>query len=92
MVFVLSGLGLFAYWVGDRFASRRWGVRSSMCVILGGLLTYSYLAMRLPGAINYLQNNGWVGIMEMVIVGALIGGAGAYMWFRLVRESKKQSG
>jgi beta-N-acetylhexosaminidase len=92
MVFVLGAMGLFAYWVGDRFASRRWGVRSSMCVILGGLLTYSYLAMRLPGATVFLRENGWPGIVEMVMAGALIGAVGAFLWFRVVRESKTQSG
>ena len=91
MVVLLGGLGYLTYWVGDRFASRRWGVRGSTCVILGGLVTYTYLAMRLPGATNYLQENGWLGIMGMVLTGALIGGVGAYVWFRGVRESTKQS-
>ncbi len=91
MVIVLSGLGYLAYWLGERFITRRWGVRCSMCVMLGGLITYTYLAMRLPGATTYLQGNGWLGIMGVVLTGALIGGGSAYTWYRLVRESKKQS-
>ncbi len=63
-----------------------------MCVVLGGLFTYSYLAVRMPGAANYLQQNGWWGMMGIVLIGALIGAAGVYLWFRLVSASKTQSG
>jgi beta-N-acetylhexosaminidase len=90
MVLVLSGLGYLTYWLGDIFATRRWGVRWASCSILGGLLTYSYLAIRLPGSTNYLQKSGWLGIMGVVLIGALIGGGVAYAWFRLVTASKKR--
>jgi hypothetical protein len=90
MVLVLSGFGYLAYWLGDRFADRRWGVRWSICVVLGGLLTYTYLAIRLPGSTSYLQKSGWLGMIGVVLIGVLIGGGAAYAWFRLVRESKKR--
>ena len=91
MVLVLSGSGYLAYLLGDRFATRRWGVRWSICAVLGGLLAYTYLAMRLPGAMDYIQESGWLGIMGMVLIGALAGGCVAYAWFRSVRAIKKQS-
>jgi hypothetical protein len=92
MVLVLGGFGYLAYWLGDRLAERRWGVRWSICVVLGGLLTYTYLAIRLPGSTSYLQKTGWLGMIGVVLIGALIGGVVAYAWFRLVRESKKRLG
>jgi hypothetical protein len=91
MTLVLSGLGYLSYMLGNKFTSKRWGVRWSICVILGGLMAYTYLAMRLPGASIYVQKNGWVGIMGVVLIGALIGGGGAFAWSRFTMGSKKQS-
>jgi beta-N-acetylhexosaminidase len=88
MMLVVSGLGALAFWLGDRFTSRRWGARYAICVILGGLLAYSYLAVRLPGAATYLQQNGWIGIMGIVLTGTLIGGGGGYLWYRLSGDQR----
>lgn len=90
MVVVLGGLGYLAYWLGEKIATRHWGMRWSICVILGGLFSYTYLAVRLPGAAAYLQANGWLGIMGVVILGALVGAGIAYLWFNRVRGSEKQ--
>jgi beta-N-acetylhexosaminidase len=92
MLVMLAGLGFIAYWWGDRLAATRWAVRSAMCVSLGGLLAYSYLALRLPGASAYLQSRGWFGIIGIILLGAVAGCGGVYAWFRLTRGSKKQSG
>ena len=90
MVLFLCGSGFSAYWLGDRFAATRWGVRWAICVVLGGLLAYTYLAMRLPGAAAYLQKGGWSGMMGVVLLGAAAGFGGAYAWFRLAKESRKR--
>jgi beta-N-acetylhexosaminidase len=91
-VISLFGFGLLAYWLGERLAKVRWGVRWAICVILGGLLAYTYLAVRLPGAENYLQKGGWSGMMGVVLLGAAAGFGGAYVWFRLANASKKRPG
>ena len=90
MVLLLGGLGYLAYWLGNRLTSTTWGVRWSICTILGGSLAYTYLALRLPGAMTYLQSTGWLGIMGLVLAGAVVGGGSAYAWFRLTKESKKR--
>ena len=92
VVLSLFGFGLIAYWLGYRLAAVRWGVRWAICVILGGLLAYSYLALRLPGAAMYLQTGGWSGMMGVVLLGAAAGFGGAYAWFRLTNASKKRPG
>jgi len=92
VVISLFGFGLLAYWLGERLAKVRWGVRWAICVILGGLLAYTYLAIRLPGASMYLQKGGWSGMMGVVLLGAAIGFGGAFAWFRLANESKKRPG
>ena len=90
MVVLLIGFGLLTYWLGDRFAGIRWGVRWGICVILGGLLAYTYLAMRLPGAAAYLHQNGWWGLMGVVLLGGAIGFGIVYIWFRTTKGSKKR--
>jgi len=88
MILIISGLGYLAYWLGDRFTTRRWGVRYAICVVLGGLFAYTYLAIRMPGSATYIQHNGWAGIMGVVITGTLIGGGSAYLWYRLSRNQR----
>jgi beta-N-acetylhexosaminidase len=90
MVLILGGFGYLAYWLGDRFATTPWGVRWAICVVLGGSLAYTYLALRLPGATTYLQSTGWLGIIGLVLLGVVVGSGSAYAWFRLARESKRR--
>jgi beta-N-acetylhexosaminidase len=92
VVISLFGFGFLAYWLGEKLAATRWGVRWAICVILGGLLAYTYLAIRLPGAATYLQEGGWSGMMGVVLLGAAVGFGGAYAWFRWTNESRKRPG
>ena len=91
-VLLLIGSGFLAYWLGDRFAATRWGMRWAMCVVLGGLLAYTYLATRMPGAAAYLHERGWSGMLGIVLFGAAAGFGGAYVWFRLTKGSRKPPG
>jgi beta-N-acetylhexosaminidase len=90
MILILGGLGSLAYWLGKQYIATRWAVRWALCIIAGGLLAYTYLAMRLPGATDYLQNSGWLGMMGVVILGAAVGFGIAYAWKRLSTGSTKQ--
>jgi beta-N-acetylhexosaminidase len=92
VVVSLSGFGLLAYWLGERLARVRWGVRWAICVVLGGLLAYTYLAIRLPGAAPYLQRGGWSGMLGLVLLGAAAGFGGGFIWFRLANASRKRPG
>jgi hypothetical protein len=92
MLVVLGGLGTFAYWFGNHYDTPRWAVRWALCIVVGGLLAYSYLAIRLPGATVYIQKNGWLGIMGVVILGALVGFGTGYTWQRLAKGSRKPPG
>jgi beta-N-acetylhexosaminidase len=91
MVISLFGLAILSYWFGDRIGTPRWGVRWAICVVLGGLLAYTYLATRLPGSSAYLQRGGWSGMMGIVLLGAVVGLGAAYVWYKLSSESAKQS-
>jgi beta-N-acetylhexosaminidase len=90
MVLLMCVYGILAYWIGNRFAGTGWGLRWGLCVILGGLIAYTYLAIRLPGATAYLQKGGWLGMTEAVLLGGVVGLLSGFAWFRLSKESRKQ--
>lgn len=89
VVLFLCGAGLLVYWLGNKIATGRWGVRWAICAVLGGLLAYTYLAIRLPGAAAYLQKGGWSGMIGVVLFGAAVGLGGSYTWYRLAKGSWK---
>jgi beta-N-acetylhexosaminidase len=89
-VVLLGVYGFLAYWLGKRLAGTGWGVRSAICVVLGGLAVYTYLVIRLPGATAYLNKDGWSGLMGMVLMGGTAGFGAAYTWFRLARGAGKR--
>jgi len=84
MVLLLAGLGGVIYWLGKRFMSARWAVRETLCSLAGGILAYTYLAVRLPGAADYLKLGGWSGMTGVVLLGAAIGLGAGLIWKRLV--------
>jgi beta-N-acetylhexosaminidase len=92
VVISLISFGLLTYWLGKRLARVRWGVRWAICVILGGLLAYTYLAIRMPGAAPYILRGGWSGMIGLVLLGGAAGFGGGYVWFRLANASKKRPG
>ena len=58
----------------------------------GGLLAYTYLAVRLPGASDYLKMGGFSGMIGVVMLGAALGLGAAILWQRLVMGSTKRPG
>jgi beta-N-acetylhexosaminidase len=92
MVFLLGAACFLVYWLGGRFAGTRWGVRWAICVVLGGVLAYTILAIHLPGAETYFQKGGLSGLAGVILLGAAAGLCSAYIWFRMTRGSGKPQG
>jgi beta-N-acetylhexosaminidase len=79
MLIIAFGSSL-VYFFGRWWASLRWGLRWSLCAILGGLVVYAYLAMGLPGGPAWIAEAGKGGIYGLTILGVMLGwGAGA-LW------------
>jgi beta-N-acetylhexosaminidase len=81
MVILLGGAFFLVQFFGARISSKRWGWRWGLCTAAGGLFAYTYLAVRLPGAGAFVQKYQYVGIAGIVLLGALIGIAGGYIWW-----------
>jgi len=79
---------VLAFFVGFRTESPRSGMRWGLCALAGGLLTYNYIALGLPGSAGFVNSNGIGGIIFTTIIGSLVGwGAG---WYWSQRESMKR--
>jgi hypothetical protein len=83
MMAVLGGAFL-TFWAMSRLISPRWGLRWALCVFLGGLAAYNYLALGFPGASNWVATSaGAFGVLMLTLAGELIGSLAAWMWMQL---------
>jgi len=58
----------------------RWGVRGGFLAFIGGLATYSYLAMKLPGSEVLLIGSISRGVFFSTLIGAALGLTLAWVW------------
>ena len=83
MMAVIGGAFL-TFWAMSRLISPRWGLRWALCVFVGGLLAYNYLALDFPGAANWIATSaGAFGVLMLTFTGELIGSLGAWIWMRV---------
>jgi beta-N-acetylhexosaminidase len=67
----------------------RWGVRASFLALIGGLLAYTYLAIRLPGSKTLLNFSVSGSVIIVSLIGSSIGLGIALAW-RSIVENRKQ--
>jgi beta-N-acetylhexosaminidase len=85
---VVLGIGIATYWIALSTGQIRWGVRSGFLAFIGGLLVYSYIALKLPGSVDLVETNGAWGIALLTLFGAVTGSAVGWGW-RGLRYLKK---
>jgi beta-N-acetylhexosaminidase len=87
MLAVVGGAVLM-FWAVSRLVSPRWGLRWALCVFLGGLAAYNYLALDFPGAAEWIATSaGAFGVLLLTFAGQLIGSLGAWVWMQVFSES-----
>lgn len=83
----LFGGALLMYWAASRIVTPRWGLRWALCVFVGGLLGYNYLALDLPGAAEWIASGpGALGVLVLIFAGEFVGMLIAWAWMRLANE------
>jgi beta-N-acetylhexosaminidase len=88
MLAVLGG-SILMFWAVSRLVSRRWGLRWALCVFLGGLAAYNYLALGFPGAADWIaSSSGAFGVLLLTFAGELIGSLAAWVWMQVLSGSK----
>lgn len=80
---IVLGLGAgVAYIVGMVWwRSTRWGIRAMLCALIGGLVSYSYLNLGTKGTRYWMEVSGTGFVVEMIVVGVLIGWICALIWW-----------
>jgi beta-N-acetylhexosaminidase len=81
VIVMAVGSGL-AFLIGQLWwGSLLWGLRSALCTLIGGLLTYTYLNIGFSGTRYWMEKSGTIFVAEMVVVGLLIGWIAALVWW-----------
>jgi len=85
----LFGTVGLAFWAVSKIVSIRWGLRWALCIVIGGLFGYNYLALGFPGAANWIATEGGAsGVLVLTFIGELVGGIAAWVWLRLFSGSE----
>lgn len=75
------GSGL-AYLVGYLWwGTSRWGLRASLCALIGSLLAYTYLNLGTEGTKYWMGQSGTTFVVEVIVVGLLLGWIVALIWW-----------
>jgi beta-N-acetylhexosaminidase len=74
-----AGAAIVFYFGRKRF-SLRWGVRWGLSSLTGGLVAYTYLAVKMPGSSAYYEKAGVYGVMIVSLVGILTGWGLGWLW------------
>lgn len=83
VLIALFGGASLGYWAISRIFSPRWGLRWALCIFIGGLLGYNYLALDFPGAAEWIASDaGAFGVLLLTFVGQIVGILSAWMWMR----------
>jgi beta-N-acetylhexosaminidase len=85
VMLAVVGSALLMFWAVSRIVSRRWGLRWALCVFLGGLAAYNYLALGFPGAADWIaSSSGAFRVLLLTFAGELIGSLGAWIWMQIL--------
>jgi beta-N-acetylhexosaminidase len=93
VLLAVIGSALLSYWAASRLVSTRWGLRWALCIFMGGLLAYNYLALGFPGAADWVAGkSGAFGVLLLTLIGEALGGITAWVWMTWFSEPGSREG
>lgn len=93
VLLAILGSALLSFWAISRIVSTLWGLRWALCIFLGGLLAYNYLALGFPGATDFVAGqSGAIGVLLLTFIGAALGGIAAWVWMTWFSEPGSREG
>jgi beta-N-acetylhexosaminidase len=80
---MVMGLGGALAFFGGRiwWKTSRWGLRSMLTTLIGGLLSYSYLNLGTLGTRRWVLESGTTFVVEVIVVGMMLGWIVALVWW-----------
>lgn len=91
MLFMLVILGYMVFLFAGRLFPGQWNMRWAICLGLGGVTFYLWLAVNMPGANAFLQTNGYAGIIMMVFAGSVTGLLAGIFWYLIYKKIQARS-
>jgi hypothetical protein len=93
VLLAVIGSAVLSFWAVSRIISTRWGLRWALCIFLGGLLAYNYLALGFPGAADWVAGrSGAFGVLLLTLIGETLGGIAAWVWMTWFSEPGSREG
>ncbi len=83
---ITVGFSLAIYWTSSLMGQVRWGVRGAFLALIGGLLTYCYLATGMPGSQALAERGGTLGLALVILLGSGVGWSASVGWRTLQRK------
>jgi beta-N-acetylhexosaminidase len=83
---ITSGIAFVAYRLLAQIGQVRWGVRGAFLALIGGLASYSYLAMQMPGSKTLLEGSISRGVFVATLAGTVLGLLATWVWRSLSRN------
>ena len=77
---ISAGIAFLSYRLALLIGEPRWAVRAGLLAFIGGLLAYTYLALQLPGASQFLEISVSLSVFLGTLVGAVIGMLATLSW------------
>lgn len=77
---IALAIGVGCYGIGAAIGRQRQGTRAALLAIIVAALVYSYLALSLPGAVQFLKENGVGGLVFLAFLGSLAGAVSGWFW------------
>lgn len=78
-------------WFGIRQAIARWGLRWALCGLIGGMIAYNYLVLKLPGSEAFVQATGTQGILVVTVMGILAGWITGLIWRQIAGAAPRSA-
>jgi beta-N-acetylhexosaminidase len=82
------GIAFALYRLAAALGFVRWGVRVSFFALIGGLLAYIYLAIRLPGSETLLNFSVSGSVIIVSLIGSIVGLGIALVWRSIVENRR----
>ncbi len=91
LVIMLNLVGGFLAWIAGYkwWGSVRWGIRSALCTVLGGLLAYLLLTFGITPIMNLVKESSSWFVVQAAVIGLLFGWAAALVWWMMSQNNRQ---
>ena len=91
LVILLNLAGGFLGWIAGYkwWGKLRWGVRSALCTVIGGLGTYLLLTLGITPIMNLVKESSSWFVVQATMIGMLFGWGAALLWWMMSEDSQR---